>query len=194
MMGSVVEKIKTDGARGILIAPDWQTREWWGPIKNLVQKSIYFPIGTRLFDTEKGPAGPIRWGAWAMLVDGKKANQAEISQINLANEPSGRGQGSESETETVFLRTLARTRPIKGDVYLKVRAIIDLGYDQYPCRALIDTGAEVNLIRRGLCDAKYNRPAEKKLCLMAANNQRLGGGENEVEMELHFEGVDSNTN
>ena len=29
---------------------------------------------------------------------------------------------------------------------------------------------------------------------MAANNQRLGGGETEVEMELRFEGVDSESN
>ena len=41
MMGLVVEKSKTDGARGILIAPDWQTRERWEQIKKLVQKSIF---------------------------------------------------------------------------------------------------------------------------------------------------------
>ena len=51
MLGRVVEKIKTDGARGILIAPDWQTREWWGPLEDLVTRNLYFPKWTKMCAT-----------------------------------------------------------------------------------------------------------------------------------------------
>ena len=110
---------------------------------------------------------------------------------------SGRKRGCEGEdpkTETVFLRGLTRSQPSCRYVHLKMAVTILTGEDRYECRALIDTGAEVNLIKRGLCDPKYNRESQRKLRLMAANNQRLGGGETEVEMKLRFEGVDSESN
>lgn len=162
MMGRVVEKIKTDGVQGILIAPEWRTRDWWDPLNKMVEGAIYFPMGTKLFETEKGPAGPTKWGAWAMLVNGKRDSEAMIGRVSHENNPESReNKNDDTNAETVYLRGLTRVRPMVRDVHLKVKSVIKISVDEYECRALIDTGAEVNLVRRGLCNTKYTRVPEK---------------------------------
>ena len=56
--------------------------------------------------------------------------------------------------------------------------------------ALVDTGSEVNLIRRNLLPDKYLQPPREKVLLKAANKTGLGGGHNEVKGNLVVEGFD----
>lgn len=50
--------------------------------------------------------------------------------------------------------------------------------------ALVDTGAEVNLIRKGAVSAHLFRPAERPLTLLTADGSRMDGGQREVTLRL----------
>ena len=65
-----------------------------------------------------------------------------------------------------------------GDLRLimQVQARLPSGRVQ-PLQILVDTGAETNLIRKGLIPASEFVPAKRPLCLTTANGQRLRGGE-----------------
>ena len=56
--------------------------------------------------------------------------------------------------------------------------------------ALVDTGSEVNLIRRNLIPDKYLLPPREKVLLKAANQTGLGAGHREVRGNLVVEGFD----
>ena len=56
----------------------------------------------------------------------------------------------------------------------------------HPLKILIDTGAEVNLIRRGSLPEAYFRPARRPLVLATANGSRMEGGAQEAKLELEF--------
>ena len=60
-------------------------------------------------------------------------------------------------------------------------------------RVLVDTGAEVCLIRKGLLPDNMSVLAERPLRLVAANNQRLPGGRYVAKVQLQFEAVDLDT-
>ena len=53
-------------------------------------------------------------------------------------------------------------------------------------KALIDTGAEANLIRMGLLPSHLFFQSQNPLSLIAANGQRLGGGERIIPTVLGF--------
>ena len=57
-------------------------------------------------------------------------------------------------------------------------------------KALIDTGAEANLVRQGLFSRNLFVPARNPVRLVAANGQRLGGGEYTIDLELGFNMID----
>ena len=51
-------------------------------------------------------------------------------------------------------------------------------------KALVDTGAQVNLIQKGLLDEEEFSAAETPLNLIAANGQVLEGGKKVVKLEI----------
>lgn len=53
-------------------------------------------------------------------------------------------------------------------------------------RVLIDTGASVNLIRRGLFREEDFRPAKNPVQLSTANGQHLGGGQSTIKLRMTF--------
>jgi hypothetical protein len=59
---------------------------------------------------------------------------------------------------------------------------------QVVVQVLIDTGAEVDLIRPGLIPKSMFRPASKRLVLRAANGMVLRGGSHTVELDLACKG------
>ena len=59
--------------------------------------------------------------------------------------------------------------------------------------ALVDTGAEVNIIRPGLVDNIHFRPSKRRLHFVAANQTTLAGGRRELAGALIFDGVDNDT-
>ena len=56
-------------------------------------------------------------------------------------------------------------------------------------RVLIDTGAQANLIRRGVVDDHLMYPARNPLFLRTANGQVLEGGRRVTKMALKFRQV-----
>ena len=54
-------------------------------------------------------------------------------------------------------------------------------------KMLVDTGAEANLVRRGLLPTHLFKQASERLTFVAANGQRLGGGNRTIDLELFFE-------
>ena len=53
-----------------------------------------------------------------------------------------------------------------------------------PLKALVDTGCESNLVRKGLIPQKYFAKATKGVRFVAANGSILGGGDHQVSLEL----------
>ena len=60
-------------------------------------------------------------------------------------------------------------------------------------RALIDTGAEISLIRKGLLSAHYYRPSAHPKRFVAANQAVLEGGWVEIECKAVLKGHDIDT-
>ena len=85
-----------------------------------------------------------------------------------------------------------KTKP-KGRC-LKLRATLrgPAGFEQ-DLTVLIDTGAEVNLVRKGLLPDWVMQPVEKPMKFTTASSERLEGGKRQVVGTLHFQGVDPDT-
>ena len=61
-------------------------------------------------------------------------------------------------------------------------------------KALVDTGAEVSVIRRDLIDPKFLKPSQHPVRLGAANATQLCGGSNDVEVVLSFQATEVDQN
>ena len=91
-----------------------------------------------------------------------------------------------TEIPTVLLRGIAEDMAGKKLV-MKIQArgpdgrVIRL-------RVLIDTGAEVNLIKLGVLPSSYLQPSTHPLALVTANGFRMKGGKHEATLELEFKG------
>jgi hypothetical protein len=83
-----------------------------------------------------------------------------------------------------------------GDLepHLRIAAVLQKDEDRrYQALVLLDTGAEVSLIRKGLLPANLFCDAASPFRLIAANNQIVEGGNLEVELAIHFCGVGKGT-
>ena len=68
---------------------------------------------------------------------------------------------------------------------LRVKVVITTPDNtQFQALALVDTGAEVNLIRKGLLPEHCFKEAKVRLRLVAANNQQIPGGAMEVTVQM----------
>ena len=81
-------------------------------------------------------------------------------------------------------KAITRTR-------LVVSATVEApGQGPIPLKVLVDTGAEVNLIRRGLLPDRCFRATNKPIRFVAANRTTVPGGRYEVDAVLCFAGVE----
>jgi hypothetical protein len=72
--------------------------------------------------------------------------------------------------------------------YLKLAVTVTTSDgEKFQAKALVDTGAEVSLIKKDLVPEKFFTPAKNPLRLVAANNQKLSGGSLEVVAELQLQ-------
>ena len=74
---------------------------------------------------------------------------------------------------------------------LSLRAILR-GSDgkDVPVEALVDTGSEVNLVRRGLIANECFQQSRPDLRLVGINQVSLGGGHREVRCKIWLDGID----
>ena len=87
-----------------------------------------------------------------------------------------------------------RNRPPTGELESHLRIEVTLHMEDeeeggWQAKALLDTGAEVNLIRKGLLPQHAFREATNPLDLVAANNDPVVGGDREVDLTIHVQGV-----
>jgi len=77
------------------------------------------------------------------------------------------------------------------NIYLKIMFSLNKDGVRYvdECYDLIETGAEVCLIRQGLLLEFLFQPAENHLRLIAVNTQRLAGGDKEVLITMVISGI-----
>jgi len=83
--------------------------------------------------------------------------------------------------------TIAKVGAYRGplQMMLEVEAYLPNG-DPLVVKCLVDTGAEANLIKKGLVPQHMTHAARKKLDLIAVNGQRLEGGTRTANLELAF--------
>ena len=65
----VVIKMLADGARGVVVVPDWKT-PWLQVLHKIASKEIWYPAGSEVFELNGRPAGPTKWPIYAFLVCG----------------------------------------------------------------------------------------------------------------------------
>ena len=147
LLSEVVEKAGRDKAHCLILCPNWPTAKWWDKLQKLSIWSHYFPPGTRLFEVENGHTmSPTRWGVWIMYIN----------------------PDLDSPTKIRVLKNTQLKIPIS--LLVEGKTVIP------DCTALIDTGAEICVIRKGLVPEGQIRPAHKPLRLVGANERRLEGG------------------
>ena len=168
-LGKVVEKVERDQAHCLLLCPDQPKAKWWGKLQKLTLRSYYFAPGTHLFEVEgQKKLGPTPWGVWVMYINPNLPNPAEIRVLKNT-------EGRETQLK-IPIRLLCEEREIVQE-----------------CTALIDTGAEICVLRKGLVPEEYLSPAKKPLRLVGANERRLEGGEKEVTLILSIWALPKNS-
>ena len=70
-----------------------------------------------------------------------------------------------------------------GKLTMNVKVLLPSGREQI-LRALIDTGAQVNLVRKGVFDKNEFSRATEWLFLVTANGQPMEGGESMVDLDV----------
>ena len=71
---------------------------------------------------------------------------------------------------------------------------LQVGLDfSIPVQVLVDTGSEVNLLRKGLVPDRYFRQASVPMRFVAAKQTTVSGGQREVKCNLKFDTVDPTT-
>ena len=69
-------------------------------------------------------------------------------------------------------------------LHLKVR--VRCGQEELVVDALVDTGAQVSLVRRGLFKEESLQPSRRTVCLKVANGEIMGGGTHEATISIRF--------
>ena len=93
-------------------------------------------------------------------------------------------QGCLDSAETFSVGKLSKSGPqLQLAMLLKVRTTQGV---VKTLKALIDTGAEANLIRQGVLDFSHFENAHEPIQLVTANGQRLMGGVRTISLEIEF--------
>ena len=79
-LDAVVAKIQMEGAKAILIAPEWEDEPFYKMMFEMEERHYYYKPGTYLFELD-GYAVPLRkWGVYAMLVKGGKIQDPKTQE------------------------------------------------------------------------------------------------------------------
>jgi hypothetical protein len=151
LLPQVVDKLEKEQATALLLCPEWPTATWWDKVKKMSTRSYYFPKGSRLFEDDKGRLGPTRWGVWVMYIN-------------------------PSEGHTKRVRVLQGKEGWETQLKIAVSLLVDEKTVVPECTALIDTGAEICVIQKGIIPPELLSPA-KNLCVWLAQTNGDSKGE-----------------
>lgn len=104
-----------------------------------------------------------------------------------------RSQTSAQQQLRQRLRTFSANSVLSGsvrDVSLRLTVLATGSETSRTLEALVDTGSEVNLVRRGLFPPDCFQPSARPVSLTTANSQRMSGGVQEALLTLEFAGRD----
>ena len=83
---------------------------------------------------------------------------------------------------TTSIKGLKGTEGQYRELRIPVRIFAEEHEAAPPCTALIDTGADVCLIRHGMIPSNLFYPASRPLRLVGVNGKKLEGGDKEVKL------------
>jgi hypothetical protein len=70
-LDQVVQKVKKDKCQMILVCPDWRNRWYFQAVRPHIVRQYYYAPGTHVFELPPVAVAGIRWGLWALLIDGE---------------------------------------------------------------------------------------------------------------------------
>ena len=120
---------------------------------------------------------------------GKKGGETAIGNADTSR--------PESHTSVVIPKRLLRPRRVypvgklmsvggSRQMLMCVR-VSDREGGQHTAKALVDTGAQCNLIRRGFLPSRLMSRAKEPLVLLTADHSRMAGGDEEVSLDIVFD-------
>ena len=174
----VANKLKSSKCNAICILPAWQ-RGWVKELIRMANKRIFFRPGTRLFEADGKAMGPIKWGVWALLIwRGEKPQVPPSSPSKIILKARMFKNASHRSGLKKFPKG-------ERQLMVKTNAVLTNG-EHYPLNVLVDTGAEVCLVKKGLFPSHLSHPAPKPLKFQTANGQPLEGGDRIISVKLQF--------
>ena len=82
IMHKVVQKIKEDHAKVLLVCPDWRSCAWCQQLHDHVMRKYFYAKGTPVYELDKKKVEGIKWGLWAYYVDGSVSKEEEFMEEN----------------------------------------------------------------------------------------------------------------
>ena len=111
-------------------------------------------------------------------------------QRNTDSSPGAESAGKNDLAQVEVTATRVVRTPGMQDDHLRILAVGHVNEQVQPrVLVLVDTGAQISLIRKGLVPPHLLQPAKNPIRLMAANQQRLEGGDKEIRVDLTFDGI-----
>ena len=168
-----------------------------------------FPEGTDLFEERGSLTLTTKWPVEALFVCGDRERCPEHSEgvrreVTSAENPTGSVSAKSSDELAKEACTWStqggrdKTQPVRvsgmKDDNLRIRARGEIGDTfQRELTVLVDTGAQVDLIRRGLVPEHLTEAVTVLLRLVMANTQPMKGGKREARLDLIFMGFVEDT-
>ena len=82
------------------------------------------------------------------------------------------------------LRVVHTPQGAERQLHMKVR--VRCGQEELVVDVLVDTGAQVSLVRRGLFKEEFLQPSRRPVRLEVANGEIMGGGTHEATISMEF--------
>jgi hypothetical protein len=200
----------------VLVTPLWKTAQWAELLGKTAIKEFVVPPFRPLYERSdgKGLLAGRHWGSKATLIDTRVDTPSEefldpllVREIKsetldwgleelrkemqlyprggvLSKKKRKSNDDSDDEHEVNIVHEVGNN-PRESKMLMDVYARLPSGRGQM-LRILVDTGAEVNLVREGLLPHSEFSRAESRLHFTMANGQPMRGGTHSVQTQLIF--------
>ena len=97
MFGAMIERVCATGMQAIVIAPEWDEQQWWGPLMSITKEACILPLpssGAEIYEDKRLVPLPQReWATVAIFVDGQLSHHAEFDDSPISRDMSVRIHG-----------------------------------------------------------------------------------------------------